>query len=427
MSTNDGPVESGLQEMRIEWAEEPTPGEPPADPDFKPFSREIDELSTTIDGAKEATDALGFRDFVEMYRGPEESEVTLSYAQYNFPLDASGNVVDPIGYPMTLPEGDYPSLTVVSRRDVQTGGADGAGYREFLVAFGARPTASSLDGDPSAAEAIPQELTLPAATARPHIVHQPASDGSLVVRSTDATDTNSVTIESEDGTVTDTVDLPGADPNTVVTTETFGDIDAVFVEGEHAGDIQVGTDDGSGAIDVELLETPLTGSNTDGVDSEEGIPPLGTGSHATQPSGEGTVFLGTQTSWTGSALAPRLHTLDLSVDLDSSREPVQTSRRQAIDVGQRTVEFDADVAGPYESADKIKAHLRDKSGDLVYGFADDPSTDPSNASKRIVAHNVEIVDAPDYTRQAGDTNFIPSVTFRAVGDPAIEVINEGAN
>ena len=423
MSTNSSEAESALQDMRIEWVEESPPGEPPADPDWQPFSREIDELSTSIDGSKEATDSLGVRDFIEMYRGPEESELTLSYAQYNFPLDPSGNVVDPIGYPMTLLEGDYPSLTVVSRRDVQTGGADGAGYREFLVVLGARPTSSTLDGDPSAAEAIPQELTLPSAAARPHIIHQPPSEGELVVRSTDADDTIDVTIESEGGTTTETVTLPGSDSNTVVTTETFDDVDVIYAEGDHAGDIQVGTDDGSGAIDTELLEKPLTGYNTDGVDSVQGVPPLGSGSHTTQPTGEGTIFLGTQSSWAGSAVGPRLHTLDLSVDLDTSREPVQTSRRQAIDVGQRTVEFDADLAGPYETASKIKAHFRDKSGDLIYGFADDPSSDPANAAKRIVAHNVEIVDAPDYTRSAGDTNYIPSVTFRAVGDPAIEVIN----
>ena len=194
------------------------------------------------------------------------------------------------------------------------------------------------------------------------------------------------------------------------------------MEGEHAGDIQVGIDDGSGAIDTELLETSLTGSNTDGVDSVEGVPPLGSGSHGTEPSGEGTTFLGTTASWTGSDVAPRLHTLNLSVEHDSSREPVQSSRRTAIDVGQRTVEFDADLAGPYETASKIKAHFRDVSGDLIYGFGA-PGDDPSNAPKQIVAHNVEIVDAPDFTRSAGDTNYIPSVTFRAVGDPAIELIN----
>jgi len=421
MSNANGPVESGLQEMRIEFVEEQAVGEPPTDPEWVAFSREIDELSATIDGGKEATDSLGYRDFIEMYRSVEEADLTVSYSQYNFPLDSSGNIVDPIGYPMVLPEGDYPSLTVVGRREVTSGGADGAGYREFLVVLGARPTSSTLDGDPSAAEAIPQELSLPAATVRPHIIHQPSASTELVVKSTDSNDTIGVTIESEGGSATETVELPGSDPNTASTTK-FEDIDAVWAEGEHAGDIQVGTDDGSGEIETELLQKPLTGTNTDGVDSVEGVPPTGEGSHASDISGEGTTFLETQTEWDGGDIGTRLHTLNLSVELDESREPVADSRRQAIDVGQRTVEFDADVAGPYETADKIKAHLRDVSGDLIYAFGD-PGSDPSNADKQIVAHNVEIVDAPDFTRSAGDTNYIPSVTFRAVGDPAIEIIN----
>jgi len=415
-------TENALQDVRLEWAEETTVGEPPADPAWSAFSGEIDDLSTSIDGGKEATASLGFRDFVEMYRSVEESELTLNYSQYNFPIDNTDTIVDPIGYPMTLPGGEWPSLTVVMRRDVTSGGADGAGYREFLVALGARPTAASMDGDPSAAEAIPQELTLPAATIRPHIVHQPSTGIELVVRSTDDTDSTEVTLETEDGTTAETITLPGSSPNTVATTATFSDLDVAYAEGEHAGDIMVGTDDGSGVIDVELLQKPLTGTNTDGVDSVEGIPPLGSGSHATVPTGPGTTFLETQTEWINESIGERLHAFNLSVDLDTSREPVATSRRQRIDVGQRTVEFDADLGGPYESAAKIKAHFRDKTGDLVYAFGD-PGTDPSTADKRIVAHNAEIVDAPDFTRTAGDTNYIPSVTFRAVGDPAIELIN----
>jgi hypothetical protein len=247
----------------------------------------------------------------------------------------------------------------------------------------------------------------------------------LVVRSTDDSDTNDVVIEDEGATTTATLTLPGSSPNTVASTATFDDIDAIFVKGPHSGDIQVGTDNGSGSIDTELLEKPLTGTNKDRVSSVEGIPLLEGGSIESPPTGQGNVFLGTQASFDGSDIAPRLHTLDLSVDLDTSREALQSSRRTEIDVGQRTVEFSADVAGPFQSAAKIKAHFRDVSGDLVYAF-DDAGTDPANASKKLVAHNVEILDAPDFTRSAGDTNFIPSVTFRAVSDennPAIEMIN----
>jgi hypothetical protein len=362
---------------------------------------------------------------VEQYRSNEESELTVSYYQYDFPLDSSGNIVDPVGFTMKLPDGDYPSLTHVSRRDVKGGGKLGAGFREYLVALGCRPVSATLDGDPSAAEAIPQELTLPAETIRPHIVHQPASATELVARSTDASDTNEVVIEDEAANTTATLTLPGSSPNTVATTATFDDIDAIFVRGEHAGDVQLGTDDGSGAIDTELLEKPFTGTNRDGVTSVEGIPLLGSGSIEAPPTGQGNLFLGTQASFAGEPIAPRLHTLDLSVELDTAREALQSSRRTEIDVGQRTVEFDADVAGPFESAAKIKSHFRDVSGDLIYAFGP-AGTDPANADKQIVAHNVEIIDAPDHTRTAGDTNFIPSVTFRAVSDennPAIEMVN----
>lgn len=427
MSTNNtNPVESGLQDIRLEFVEESDPGVTPADPNWQRISPEVDEISASIDGTKEATSALGFRDVVEFYRGPEESELTISYSQYEFPLGPNSEVRDPIAFPMILPQGDYPSLSVLSRRDVKNGGRLGAGFREFLVVKGARPTSSSLDGDPSAAEPIPQELTLPAEVARPHIIHQPPDSGAnLVVESTDTQESVQVTIESEDATTTETLSLPGG--STSITNSSFSDIDAIEVQGEHNGDIQVGTDDGSGGIDTELLETPLTGLDRDGVTSQKGVPALGGGSHSSPQSGQGTIFLGTQTSFAGESLG-RLHTLDLSVEVDSSREPVQSSRRQRIDIGQRTVEFDADLAGPFKSASLIKEHFRDKSGDLVYGFSDDPTTDPSNAKKRIVAHNVEIVDAPDFTRTAGDTNFIPSVTFRATADqqtdqPAIEIIN----
>jgi hypothetical protein len=208
----------------------------------------------------------------------------------------------------------------------------------------------------------------------------------------------------------------------VETPSGFPDVDAITVDGEHSGDIQVGTSDGSGAIDVELLENPLTGINVDEVASVEGIPALGDGSHAGPISGDGTTFLETEASFASGELGERLHTLDLSVSLDTSREALASKRRQTIDVGQREVEFSADLAGPFESAKLIKQHFRDKSGDLVYAFGP-PNSDPGAADKKIIARNAEIIDAPDQTRSAGDTNFIPSVDFVAVGDPAIEIVN----
>ena len=415
MSTNRAPVESGLQEVRTEWVAETTPGEFPTDPSWNGFSPELTDFEYSTDGNKEARQVLGQVDPTDHDRAQESATATLSYRQARFPVDPSGTVVDPIAYPIvTDASEDYPSHTVVERREVAAGGALGGGFREYAVLSGARPVGASFDGDPSATEPIPQELSYEAERGRTHIIHQPTSEETLVVRSTDASDTVDVVIESEAGAVSDTVTLPGSEPNAATTTESFADIDAIEVQGEHAGDIQLGTDDGSGAIDTELLETPLTGSNTDGVDSIAGVPALGEGSHADPISETGPQFLGTDATWTGSALADRVHTLNLDVERDVDRNPRQSSRRETIDVGSRTVSADADVAGPYESATRIAEHHRDKEGDLVFEF---------DAGKTITLKNAVLVDAPDTTRSAGDTNYIPSVSFEPHGDPAITISN----
>jgi len=415
MSTNRSPVESGLQDVRIEWVEETTPGVFPTDPSWNLFAPEITEFSYSTDRNKEGNAALGQVDPFDHDGSAESASATLSYRQARFPVDSSGTVVDPVAYPITTDASeDYPSHTVVQRREVVAGGRLGAGFREFAVLSGARPVSATFDGDPSSTEPIPQELEYEAERGRTHVVHQPSSSQVLVVRSTDASDTNDVVIEDEGAGTSETVTLPGTDPNTVVTTASFGDVDAIEVQGDHAGDIQVGTDTGTGSIDTALLEKPLTGSNTDGVDSIRGIPALGAGSHASPVPSDGPLFLGTDATWTGEDLADRVHALELSVEREVDRNARQGTRRQTVDVGARTVTIDADLAGPFESATRIAEHHRAKTGAFNWTFA---------SGEIIAINNAEIVDAPDFTRSAGDTNFIPSVTLEGSGDPAIAISN----
>lgn len=414
MSTDRAPsAENALSDIRTEWVPEETPGEFPTDPSWNAFAPELSDFTYSTDGNKEGRDALGQIDPVAHDRASESATATVSYRQARFPVDADGNILDPIATPIVASAGeDYPSHTVVERREIVAGGALGAGFREFAVVTGARPVGADFDGDPSSTEPIPQELSYEAERARTHVVHQPDAAQTLVVRSTDSTDTNDVIIESEGAATTETVTLPGNDPNTVETTESFADIDAIEVQGEHAGDIQLGVDDGTGAIDTELLEKPLTGTETDGVDSIAGVPALGGGSHASEITETAPLFIGTESTWLGSALADRVHALGLSVERDVSREPRQTTRREAIDVGSRSVEISADLAGPYETAQRIAEYHRDRSGDLVWTFEN---------GETITAKNAELVDAPDHTRTAGDTNYIPSVTLEPHGDSAIEI------
>jgi len=413
--------------MRVEYAVEQTPGVPPTDPSWIAFARGLNDITVSTDGQKEPQTYLGTSDNKRHNRGPEEAGIDLTYPMEQFPLDNSGNVVDPAGYPIhATNRSGIPHLTYQIRREVSDGGALGAGFREYAVAFGARPIGLTSDGDPSESSPLPQEVSNEAKRARVHIIHQPDTSTELVVKSTDPSDTNDVVIESEGGGTTSTVTLPGTDPNEATTdTTTFSDVDAIWVKGDHAGDIMVGTDDGSGSIDTELLSKPLTGTNTDGVDSIRGVPPTGGGSHGTPPTEDGTLFLGTSSEWADAAVGERVHALNLSVEWEVSREPLQGTRMQAVDVGNRsTAEVQADLAGPFESADLIAEHYRDKMGDLVYGFSG--VGDPSNASKYITLHNGEITDAPDHTRSAGDTNYIPSTTLQGKADdsnPAISITN----
>jgi len=414
MSTNRAPIESGLQQVRTEWVDETTPGEFPSDPDWNIFAPEITEFSYSTDGNKEGNPALGQVDPFSYERAAESASATINYRQAQFPVDSSGTVQDPIAYPITADDGaDYPSHTVLQRREVPSGGRLGAGFREYAVLVGARPVASTFDGDPSATEPIPQELEYEAERGRSYVVHQPSSSGTLVVESSDDSDTNEVIIEDEGANTTETVTLPGTSPNEVATTTSFADIDAIEVQGDHAGDIQVGTDTGTGSIDTELLEKPITGSNTDGVDSLPGLPALGSGSHGATVPSDGPLFLGTEATWVGDDLAGRVHALELSVERDSDRNARQGTRKQTIDVGARTVTIDADLAGPFESAERIAEHHRDKTGSFVYTF---------DSGEQIAVNNTEIVDAPDFTRSAGDTNFVPSVTLEGSGDPAVTIV-----
>jgi hypothetical protein len=85
----------------------------------------------------------------------------------------------------------------------------------------------------------------------------------------------------------------------------------------------------------------------------------------------------------------------------------------------RTVEVEADTAGPHESADLIAENFHNESGNIVYPYPDNDVT----------VYNAEITDAPDYTRQAGDANYIPSTTWQGHSDStnaAVEVTYTGA-
>lgn len=392
------PVESALMDGRFEYIAETTEGEPPSDPEWSVLGDCIQDLSASPNGNREYSFCAGSGSTKVDYRGAEEHEFTTELFKERGFVDSNGDALYPAADPLLHDYGSaYPTYTFEYRREVDEGGNFGAGFREYFVAFGARVTELSNPGDPSEGNPIVESLTWTAEKSRPYVIHQPDTATMIDVENT-GTESVEVTIEDEGAATSETLVVAGG--TTTTTADTYADVDVIWAESDHDGDIVV--TDGSG---TNILDQDLAGSDTDNVEGEQGVPPLGSGSHGSAVGGspEDYLFQGVDTiNWQSSALSDRIHALDLTISLEVDQNAQGGTRRQAIDIGTRTAEADADVAGPYESAKLIRDQFRNESGDFVYSYPDNDVT----------LENASISDSPDYTRSAGETNYIPSVTFR---------------
>lgn len=407
------PPENALTDLRAEWVQETTVGQPPSDPEWNTIADYFAAYpGWSGDAGVESLMAVGRGDVIIHSRGPEEHQLTLEYWLQQFWVDGSGNTQDLGAVPMTHDyQNDYPSFSVVMRNEAAEGGNADGGIRMYFVMLGARPTTVDLPGDPATGEPIAQELGFEVEKGRGYVIHQPSSSTTLDVVSSDSDDTMDITIESEDASTNETITLSGT--TTVTTTSSFADIDAAYLGAEPQGDVTI--TDGSGNT---LLE--LTGKNSNNVEGDRGVPTLGSGSHdsaiGTDP--EEYVFNGTESTYDGGKFAlssptaeDRVHALDLSVEVETAVENRQGTGRPVIDIGPRTAQADVDVAGPYESIAQNREYFATNAADIVYTF---PNGD-------ITLYNAYRTDTDDVDKESGDENLIYGVTFEAEGDPALDL------
>lgn len=400
-------TENSLDNTRFEWVAETTEGVTPTDPEWNRFSDYV-QSAPGWDGeiATTQNNALGSNENVTITRGAESPTLTAEYFLQQFLVDGSGNVQDPLAHPFLFDNTEeYPSHSVLFRQDIPYGGKDGGGFRRYTYATGAKPVASTIPGDPS--ESAPQspELTYEAEYARSHVIHQPADSTTLTATSTNPT--------ADDGNVEVTVESEGAGTSEVLTVGTagstsFSDIDAVYItSGEPTGDIQL-EDDSS----TNLLEKPLAGTDTNGIDYDKGVPLLGAGSHASAIGTDPEQYLGLNTtqSYDSGDLAQRVHSFDLSAEISTDRNAITGSRAQTIDDGIKTAQATADVAGPYESSKQMHNMLQGLDGDLVQTLG---GTTQGSGAGDITLKNAQPTDVDEQSYGAGDANFIFGVTFTA--------------
>ena len=256
-------VESSLQDTRIEYVEETEEAVPPTDPAFSVLSDYLDEFTFSPGADREGIEVLGDADIRDMFRAAEEPEATTNYYKQQGFVDSNGDPQYPAGQPLAYSDGcDLPSYTVLSRQEYDCEGNDGAGYREYVVLFGAKPVEVVNPGDPSEAQPILEELSWDVRKGRTYVIHQPSADTTLEIENTGG-DSVDVTIESESASQSETITV-GAN-STVTTVETYSDVDVIYAESEHEGDILVTDGSGTNILDE---ATPLAGSTTDGVEAD---------------------------------------------------------------------------------------------------------------------------------------------------------------
>lgn len=432
-------TEGGLRPSRVEMVEESTQGVTPSDPAWSAISDRITTFETEGFGP-EPVEKAGLGDTVhDIEPGLEEPEVTLGYSLQKWFTDGSGGPNDLSAYGIQRVAGSSPaSLTIVERMtsgdntndvliepestvDYNYNGNTSASAKEsriYTVSKGCEVNEPTLTAEPSEVEwAV--EATVMADHGRSYQIDQPNASTTLTVESTASGDTGlTVVIENEDASTTDSITLDSADATTpVLGTASFSNIDAIEVTDgsgnvvDHAGDIIVSVESDSsttGAQPGEALAV-LYGSNFYGnTFGDPGVPTLGAGSHAAEI---GTPFyqvgnLGVYRP-PGSLFeaAGSVQTIEVSVENDDERTPVQRSREQRIHIGMQTIELSVTYDSETGSHRSLVQRMSMEEQDTVLEF-------DRQGSETLTLDRSVVTETPR-TREATENSSEQEITLRA--------------
>jgi len=405
----DGTSESGQLPGRFEWVEEPAPGEFPdtsTATEFNAFSDAVRTFEADAGASLARQDAVGTADALDHFRGTEDPSASVEYDLQRFPVDGSGEPVDPSAYGLLRDAQNdlLATLLLVGRREYGGGNFD-AGVREYTVVRGGAVDSVSQELDPSSEQPILVSLDFTARRVRSYLIHQPDTQTTLDISSSADTDTMDVIIESDGGTTSETLTLSGT--TTVSTQEEFGDVDAVFVTAPPAGTISV--TDGSGTTVVEIDGGEVYSDDTNPVDGDRGVPPLSGGSRASALDTEFEHFVGDRFERGDSEVRPRITSASVEVANNINTQSLQTTRAPAVDAGNREVTVEADASGPFVSHDSLMESLQLNQQDIVHELSDG----------QVVFKNAVPQDAASRTVEADQAVASISETFGTSGDPPL--------
>lgn len=434
-------TEGGLRPSRIEMVEEQTQGVTPDNPNWRLISDRVMTFETESFGP-EAVEKAGLGDTVhELAPGLEEPELTIEYDLQRWFVDDNNEANDLSSYGIIRVAGSTPSaLSIVERMQsgeatenvlLQPGSLVEFNYgdnpdatprasRVYTVTKGCEVSEPTLTAEPSEVNWAVEAGIMPD-HGRSFQIDQPNAASTLALKSTDSDDTDLViTIENEGATTTEDVTLDGTDATTVVTTtSSFDDIDAIEITGPESQEGRNGVIDHQGNIEIALNDAGAQGEilavlygnnfygNTYG---DQGVPVLGSGSHGTEigtPFYKATNFGMFRPPGELFEAGGSVQSVELSVENDNERTPIQRSREQRIHIGMQTIELGV----TYDSETGTHRNLVERMA--LGNEEDDTVLEFTRGGEESVTLSRSVVTETSRTREATENSTEQEVTLRA--------------
>jgi len=385
MSTNDFIPEAGTLPSRIEYVRETSRGETPSDPAWNIYSDHVNNYwGWEPDANKQEVQSVGSLSPTITDAGSETHEATISYWLQDWVVDGSGNAVDASGDVLQTTSDNTVNNThsVVSRFDISTNGADGAGYRIYHVGKGGVPTEVTIPFEVDEGTPVAPELSYQFEKFRAYRIDQPSSSTTLEIDNQGTTSVD-VTIEDEGAATTETNTVSGG--NSVTTTATFGDIDAVELDTDTDGDVVIS--DGGGTTFM-----TIQGSDSYTTEGDLGVPALGSGSHASANNSDYVIFNDDTYDYDGTEIEDEIISGELSVSLEVEDNAVVGTSRRNIHITGFMATWTATVAGESPSVDQTVDYLTNVEYSKIKWTADEGS---------IAGDDVELMSPGESSYEAG--------------------------
>lgn len=341
-------VESGQRNWRIEFVAESTFGSEVTNPAYSLYSDVVTQLDFP-DVSRDIFEQrkLGDADIQAFFGSFEDASMSLSYHVHDRDLTN-----DPLNDAITR-DGDQNlsnSHNFVARGELTTsGGVNDAGSRVYIVGLGGIVETYTLTGELGGEPFVgtPQYRFQ---KVRIYQIDQPSAGTTIDIVSDDANDTMGFTIESEDASTSETGTLAGTTTQTTVAT--FADVDAVFLDSAPVGDVTV--TDGTNTLMTIRGDTSYGGSAGD-----QGVPLLGTGSHATAIGGSFAQLTNATVQWGGASLADvAVRNVEINVDNGVETLGVAGTRIQKVLSGPTSISASSGIVGTLQMQTQMDEFLR---------------------------------------------------------------------